>query len=76
MGAITDKRYPKCSELGVLRKTNRGYLCISTTALLTAVGWKKYRGFLPMMTHRRHSNNLNGYVTPESCEAWLTNGQA
>lgn len=66
--AVTDKRFPLCSYLGVLRKTSSGRtLVISTSTLNAAVGWKTYQGFLPHMEHTREA----GYVTPASCETWL-----
>jgi hypothetical protein len=68
---IRDRRYPKCSRLGVLRRTQRRpggmpQLVVSTGALQEAVGWKAYQEYLPLMTHR-----LNTGPTPESAEAFL-----
>lgn len=67
---ITDKRYPLCSKLKVLRSVDvrngaRGTLVVSTRALHDAVGWKLYQEFLPHMQH------VGPSVTPGSCEAWL-----
>lgn len=67
-GHLTDKRYPHCSRLGILRRTSKHLdLCISTTALYEVVGWKKYQTFLPYMMHGAR----NGQVLPGSCERWL-----
>jgi hypothetical protein len=65
---VTDRRYPLCSKLGVLRRNNRGVLVVSTSALYAALTWPVYREFLPTL---RHTRLINGMVTPESCEAFL-----
>ena len=62
---IKDKRYPKCSKLGVLRKRGK-YLMVSTTALKNAVGWRTYQKYLPHMRYR-----LSAGPTPDSCEKFL-----
>lgn len=67
-GTITDKKYPKCSALGILRRTTKGSLTVSTQALHEALGWEAYRGFLSSM---KHSAGSTGFVTPDSCEKWL-----
>jgi hypothetical protein len=71
MDSVIDKRFPLCSKLGVLRTTTSGGLCISTAALHNALGWNKYKEFLPFMEHVRRGRNAIGYVTPISCEAFL-----
>lgn len=69
---ITNKQFPLCSKLGVLRNTSKGNgrLVISTAALCELLGWKVYRKFLPIMQHTGTKTNP-GCVTPESCEAFL-----
>lgn len=63
---IIDTDFPKCAALGILRRTNHGYLCVSTTAMHRKLGWTVYEKFLPLMRHKN-----NGFVTPESAEAFL-----
>jgi hypothetical protein len=65
----TKQRFPHCTRLQVLR-TISGRTVISTSALYEALGWKKYRQFLPYMKHEG-GNCGTGYVTPSSCEEWL-----
>lgn len=66
-GKMYVKKYPKCSKLGVLRETNRFAVVVSTTALCKALGWERYRRYLPVMRHRHGSG-----PTPESCETFLS----
>jgi hypothetical protein len=63
------ERFPRCNKLQVLR-TISGRTVISTSALYEALGWKKYRQFLPYMEYEPTHGN-NGYVTAESAEAFL-----
>jgi hypothetical protein len=65
----TKQRFPHCTRLQVLR-TISGRTVISTSALYEALGWKKYRQFLPHMEYEPTHGN-NGYVTAESLEACL-----
>ena len=65
-GHPTDRRFPHCSALGVLRRCKGGGLCVSTTALKEVVGWHKYQTYLP---HMQHATNAG--PTPQSCEEWL-----
>ena len=58
-------RYPRCEKLGVLRELPTQTV-ISTAALHEAVGWEKYKTFLPYMEHTN-----NSCPTAESCERWL-----
>jgi hypothetical protein len=64
--AITDTRYPRCSKLGVLRKSNTKRLMVSTADLHDKLGWRTYEKYLPLMEHVG-----NGCPTAESCEAFL-----
>jgi hypothetical protein len=71
--AITSREFPKCSRLGVLRKTNSKRYVVSTAALHDALGWPTYEKYLPLMEHVG-----NGCPTADSCEEFLRglNGQA
>jgi hypothetical protein len=69
--SIRDRRFPRCSTLGVLRRTSRRpggvpYIIVSTEALYRAVGPQTYREYLPLMQHRSAAG-----PTPESCEGFL-----
>lgn len=66
-GKVTDKRYPRCSRAGVLRRSQRDSgLIVSTGALYAYVGPVKYLEYLPLMRHA-----TNGGPTPESAEKFL-----
>jgi hypothetical protein len=66
MPNITSKKFPHCSQLGVLRRNRGGYV-VSTAALYRAVGWETYVRYLDTMEHASNS----GGPTPESCEKFL-----
>jgi hypothetical protein len=66
----TKQRFPHCTRLQVLR-TISGRTVISTSALCEALGWKKYRQFLPHMEYEGGYRSSVGYVTAESAEEFL-----
>lgn len=66
------KAYPECEKLGVLRtttlgrRTGQGRIVVSSSALYKALGWDRYKAFLPHM-----KNVIKPGLDPDHVEAWL-----
>jgi hypothetical protein len=77
MPNLTDRRYPLCSQYGLLRapyfkRTGDKHLVVSTQAMYAALGWAKYREFLPHMRNKSAAG-----LDPKHVEDYLRgiNGQ-
>jgi len=69
---ITDKRYPNCSRLNVLRQVRKdAYLVVSTAALHNAIGWEAYQRYLPVMKYYQERGGNTPGPTPDSAEQFL-----